>query len=184
MKIALISIGVLIALIMLYVIIMHNRLIGYRTAIRNAWSHIDVQLKRRHNLVLQLVTAVKAIMKMEKELLESISKARSRAVASSSTGAQVAEEELNDSVPKMLLAIENYPELKSNENITQLQNELSETENRIAYTRTHYNGLVANFNTLVNQVPSMWVARKFSIREEKLFNVRRTERNIKSAKVR
>ncbi len=192
--IAWIAIGVG-ALPLLYVIIAFNRLVAYRNEVRNSFSQMDVQMKRRHDLIPNLVEAVKGVMKFEKETLENIVKARASAMSAMNAtsggsdmsagraggviglaGRALAEGRLSALIGQILAVWENYPELKSSRNALALQDELSSTENRIAYARGHYNDVVANLNTLIEQFPSSIVARLFAFRKREFFRAVGEER--------
>ena len=160
-----------------YVIFAFNRFVAYRNEVRNSWAQIDVQLKRRHDLVPKLVDAVRGYMKFEKELLEGITEARASAMRASGVGARSrAEGHLTRLLDGLLAVWEKYPDLKSNRSCVELQRELSSTENRIAYTRGHYNDIVANYNALVQELPSNVVARMFGFREQEFFQAKVGER--------
>ena len=189
--IAWIAIGVG-ALPLLYAIFAFNRLVAYRNEVRNSFSQMDVQMKRRHDLIPNLVEAVKGVMKFEKETLENIVKARASAMSATSAGSDMsagraggviglagralAEGRLSALIGQILAVWENYPELKSSRNALALQDELSSTENRIAYARGHYNDVVANLNTLIEQFPSSIVARLFAFRKREFFRAVGEER--------
>ncbi len=181
-----IAIGV-IGLPIVYVIFAFNRFVAYRNEVRNSWAQIDVQLKRRHDLIPKLVDAVRGYMKFEKELLEGITEARASAMRASGAGARSpserfrAEGRLTRLLDGLLAVWEKYPDLKSNRSCVELQRELSSTENRIAYTRGHYNDIVANYNALVQELPSNVVARMFGFREHPFFRAGEGERGSPGA---
>ncbi len=168
------------ALPLVYAVFAFNRLVAYRNEVRNSFSQMDVQMKRRHDLIPNLVQTVKGVMKFEKETLENIVKARASAMSSTSAsglaGRARAEGELSALIGQILAVWENYPELKSGRNALALQDELSSTENRIAYARGHYNDVVANFNTLIEQFPSNIVAGLFRFRKREFFRTAEEER--------
>ncbi|OGR85290.1 MAG: hypothetical protein A2901_09690 [Elusimicrobia bacterium RIFCSPLOWO2_01_FULL_54_10] len=176
MIITAVSVGIL-ALVLVYGVLTYNRLVGYRVECDNGWSQIDVQLKRRHDLIPNLVETVKGVMNFEKETLTKVMEARSKAMGAGSMDRRMkAEGEISGLLGRLMAVWENYPDLKSNQNARALQEELVTTENRIAYSRGHYNDVVSNFNTLVQQFPSNFVASigKFSARQ--FFTVPEPER--------
>jgi len=155
---------IVVAFAVFYVITMYNRLIQYRIHTENAWSQIDVQLKRRHDLIPNLVETVKGVMQFEKETLTKVIEARSRAVGAASIQERVkAEGEISGLMGRLLAVWEKYPDLKSNVNAMSLQEEITTTENKIAYSRGYYNDITANFRALVQQFPSNFIARTFNI---------------------
>ncbi len=149
----------LLALILLWIITAFNRLIALKGQVQNAWKQIDVQLKRRHDLIPNLVDTVKGAMQFERETLEAVIQARTRAV--NATGVQdVAESEnmLTQALGRLFALTEAYPDLKALGNVSQLQEELSTTENRIAFARQHYNDVATTYNVVQQQFPTSLVA--------------------------
>ncbi len=145
--------------IVLWVITAYNRLIALKNQVANAWKQIDVQLKRRHDLIPNLVNAVKGAMDFEKGTLEAVIAARNKAV--SATGvAQVAraEGELTQALGRLFALSENYPQLKATANIQQLQEELTSTENKVSFARQAYNDAATGYNTAQQQFPTNLVA--------------------------
>lgn len=125
------------------VVVLYNRLVRSRNRVDTAWSDVDVQLQRRHDLIPQLVTAVDAYVKYERATLEAVTELRAEAMRVTDLGARGrAEEELSASVQKLIALAESYPDLKANENFLKLQNELVETENYLQFARRYYNGWV------------------------------------------
>ena len=166
--------GVLVAIlvIVISVVSIYNNLVRYRVETDNAWSQIDVQLKRRHDLIPNLVETVKGVMQFERETLTKVMEARASAMGAKNLNDRVkAEGEISGLMGRLLAVWENYPILKSNQNAMQLQEELTTTENRIAYTRGHYNDVAANFNTIVAQFPTNVVARMFGFSSKAFFEV-------------
>jgi LemA protein len=157
------------AALILYLIAAYNGLIRRRNQIENAWSQIDVQLKRRLDLIPNLVETVKGYAAHEKETLDAVIKARNAAVAAPSTpGAQAAADgQLTGSLRQLFALGEAYPDLKANTNFLALQEELSATEGRVAYARQFYNDSVLEYNNKLQQFPTMYYARalKFERRE-------------------
>jgi len=144
-------------------ILAYNSLVGTKTNADNAWSQIDVQLKRRHDLIPNLVEAAKGYMKHERETLESVTKARVSAIQADSIDAKaVAENALGSALGRLMAVAESYPELKANQNFLALQEELASTENRIAFARQAYNDAVLFFNNTLQMFPSNIVAGMFN----------------------
>ena len=156
----------------------YNSLIQLRNQVENAWSQIDVQLKRRHDLIPNLVETAKGYMKHERETLEDITKARSQAMGAQSIGDKAkAEGELNDALSRFMLVVENYPDLKANQNFLALQEELTSTENKIAFARQAYNDQVLFFNNKVQMFPSNMIAQMFNFKLGEFFQLEdKTER--------
>lgn len=158
------------AFVIVYAVVVYNKIIRLDNRIENAWSQIDVQLKRRHDLIPNLVETVKGYMKHEKETLESVIKARSQAVdASNIQELAQAEGELNNALSKLLAVVEDYPELKANKNFLELKEELISTENRVAYARQSYNDSVLYYNNRIEVFPSNIIAGLFGFRERDYF---------------
>lgn len=159
-------------LIIFILIGMYNSLVGLRNAVKNAWSQIDVQLKRRHDLIPNLVETAKGYMKHERETLENITQARSKAIQAGTMGEKsVAESQLAGAVSQFLLTVENYPDLKANQNFLALQEELASTENKIAFSRQAYNDSVLFFNNKIQMFPSNLVAGMFNFKTEEYFQI-------------
>jgi LemA protein len=170
--IALVVILAVFVLIVLFVIGIYNTLIRLRNQADNAWSQIDVQLKRRHDLIPNLVETAKGYMKHERETFESITKARSAAMgAKTVSDAAQAEGQLADALSKFMLVVENYPELKANQNFLALQEELASTENKIAFSRQNYNDQVLFYNNRIQMFPSNVVAGMFAFTKRDFFEV-------------
>ncbi|HEX9235989.1 MAG TPA: LemA family protein [Actinomycetota bacterium] len=160
-------VGVL-ALLVLYGVFTFNRLVRVRVRTENAWSQIDVQLRRRYDLIPNLIETVKGYAAHERELFEDVARARSQAQSASGVQDQAqAENQVTRSLRQLLAVAENYPQLKANENFLALQEELTGTESKIAYARQFYNDEVASLNTLIQSFPSNLVARmgRFTPRE-------------------
>ena len=171
-----IVLGVL-ALAVLWVIWSYNLLVTLRNRIQNAWKQIDVQLKRRHDLIPNLVEAVKGYMKYEQQTLQKVMEARSRAVASTGVKETAeAENVLTQSLGRIFALMENYPDLKANQNVLRLQEELTTTENQIAFSRQYYNDLVMRFNVRQEVFPSSLVAAFFNFKPGEFFSVPEAEK--------
>lgn len=169
---ALIIIAIVLALLVLFVIGIYNSLVGLRNQVDNAWSQIDVQLKRRHDLIPNLVETAKGYMLHERGTFEAITKARSQAMGARTVAeASKAEGALGEALSKFMLVVENYPELKANQNFLSLQEELSSTENRIAFARQNYNDQVLSFNNKTQMFPSNIVAGMFIFTKRDFFEI-------------
>lgn len=166
-------------LLTLWGICSYNRLVTLKNDARNAWSQIDVQLKRRYDLIPGLVAAVRGFMEHEKSVLQNVVEARTRAMAAERLRERAsAEDALTRDLKSLFMVIENYPPLKSNENVLHLQEELVSTENRIAFARQHYNDLVANFMTQREVFPDVVIASVFSFRPAEYFSAGRDDRQL------
>jgi LemA protein len=174
-----IVIGVLVA-IGLWLIAVYNGLVGSRNQGQTAWSQIDVQLKRRHDLIPNLVQVVKDAMGYEQETLIKVIQARNAAVAASGNPAQAgpAEAALTVATRGLLGLVESYPQLKANENIKQLQEELTTTENKIAFARQFYNDSVNNYNTRRQSFPAVLAAASLGFGPMDLFSMPETEKEV------
>ena len=151
-------------------IVIYNRLIRSRNRVSTAWSDIDVQLQRRHDLVPRLVAAVDQYAKYERATLEAVTELRAEAMRQADVAARgEAEEKLGAGVGKLIALAESYPDLKANENFLNLQNELVETENYLQFARRYYNGSVRDFNTMIETVPSNIVAGMFRFSQRDFF---------------
>jgi LemA protein len=171
------TIGLLIALGVLLVVLfwligIYNGLVRLRNEVKNAWSQIDVQLKRRHDLIPNLVETVKGYAGHEKGTLEAVVAARSRAVGAQGISNQVvADGELSQALGRLMMLVESYPDLKANQNFLALQEELSSTENRIGFARQHYNDSVMTYNTRIQSFPPNVVAGMFNFTESPFFEL-------------
>ena len=164
-----IVIGVVV-LIALWLLATYNGLITLRNRVREAWSQIDVQLKRRASLIPNLVEAVKGYAKHEKELLENVTKARAAMVGASTPHEKAAANDLLSGMLKNLFAVaEAYPDLKASENFKELQVELSDTETKVAAARQFYNTNVLDLNNSLETVPSSFVGSMFGFKKEDFF---------------
>lgn len=162
----------IIVVIGFYFVSIYNSLIGLRNRVKNAWSQIDVQLKRRHDLIPNLLEAVKGYMKHEREIMENITKYRSQAMDASSVGDKAAAEGLlSGALGQLRVQVENYPDLKANQNFLALQEELTSTENKISFSRQAYNDQVLFFNNKIQMFPSNIIAGMFSFKEEEFFEI-------------
>jgi len=157
-------------IIIIWAFLAYNGLVTFKNQVENAWRQIDVQLKRRHDLIPNLVKTVKGAMEFERGTLERVIEARSRAVdANGVKDKGMAEGLLTAALGRLFALVENYPDLKSNQNILQLQEELTSTENRIGFARQFYNDLVANFNIKQDVIPTIIIARAFGFKKADYF---------------
>jgi len=162
----------LIFLIIMAVIGNFNSLVRLRNQVKNAWSQIDVQLKRRHDLIPNLIETAKGYMKHEKETLTGITEARSKAMGAGSIPEKAkAEGALNGAMSKFFLVVENYPDLKANQNFLALQEELTSTENKIAFARQSYNDQVLFYNNKIQMFPSNIIANMFNFIASEFFEL-------------
>jgi LemA protein len=162
--------------LVIYVIGIYNALVRLRNGVKNAWSQIDVQLKRRHDLIPNLVETAKGYMKHERETFEEITKARSRAMDAGTVGAKSkAETDLSGALGRFMLVVENYPDLKANENFLAVHEELTSTENKIAFSRQGYNDQVYFFNNKIQMFPSNIIANTFNLTQEEFFELEEAE---------
>jgi LemA protein len=160
----------------IWIISTYNTLTAFRLRVQNAWRQIDVQLKRRYDLIPNLIETVKGYMQYEQDTLQKVIDARSKAMASTgvkeSAEAQTA---LTQSLGKVFALMENYPELKASKNVLDLQEELTTTENQIAFARQYYNDLVTQYNTKQQVFPSNMLASMFGFQSSELFSVPEAE---------
>jgi len=163
---------VLIIILILQIIGIYNALVQLRNRAKNAWSQIDVQLKRRHDLIPNLVETAKGYMHHERETLEKITEARSKAMgADNIADKSKAEGALSGALSKFMLVVENYPDLKANQNFLALQEELTSTENKIAFARQGYNDQVLFYNNKIQMFPSSIVASMFNFLAQDFFEI-------------
>jgi len=149
----------ILAILAVWIVGAYNALVGLKNQVANAWKQIDVQLKRRHDLIPNLVGTVKGAMEFERSTLEAVISARSKAVGASGVRATAqAEGELSQALGRFFAVAEAYPELKSNQNVLQLQEELTSTENKIGFARQLYNDVATQYNTKQAQIPTNLVA--------------------------
>jgi len=171
----LIALGVLVV-IALIVIVLYNRLVAIRNQTSNAWKQIDVQLKRRHDLIPNLVEVVKDYMSYEQETLKQVIEARNQAVkAPTPAAAMQAENALSGAMGRLFAVMEAYPDLKANQNVGRLMEELTGTENKISFARQFYNDSVMTLNNMVQSFPSNMIAGMFSFQPGTYFEVPEAE---------
>jgi len=166
-----IILGIVVILIFM-VVGMYNALIRLRNQVKNAWAQIDVQLKRRHDLIPNLIETVKGYMVHERQTLESITNARSNAMSANSISDKIkAEGELSNLMGRLQVAVEAYPDLKANQNFLALQEELTSTENKISYSRQAYNDQVLFYNNKKQTFPTNIIAGMFNFKDEVFFEI-------------
>ncbi len=174
------GIGIIVLIVVLAVLFLvigfiwmtYNGLVRLRNQVKNAWAQIDVQLKRRHDLIPNLMETVKGYMKHERETLEAVTNARNLAQKAIGTGvgAQAkAEGELSGALSRLLAVVENYPDLKANQNFLALQEELTSTENKISFSRQYYNDSVLTYNNKTEMFPSNILAGMFGFKTGEFF---------------
>ena len=174
-----IVIGIIVLLVIIFIAMVaggYNGLVRFRNEVKNAWAQIDVQLKRRHDLIPNLVETVKGYKNFERETLEAVTKARNVAVQASSTGAGAAaigkaEGELSGALARLMVVVERYPDLKANQNFLALQEELTSTENKISFSRQYYNDSVLKYNNQTQVFPSNIIAGMFNFKGSEFFQV-------------
>jgi len=166
----------IIALIIIWLVFTYNRFIVYGIRVKEAWSDIDVQLKRRYDLIPNLIETVKGYMTHERQVFEKVTEARSRAMGAKSKDEKLGAENVLSNTLKTLFAVsENYPDLKANANFLDLQRELADTENKIQAARRFYNGNVMEYNTKINTFPSNLIAGAFRFKKEEFFGLEKEE---------
>jgi LemA protein len=166
----------LVVVIALFVIGIYNRLVQLRQQVKNAWSQIDVQLKRRYDLIPNLVETAKGYLTHERETLEAVTKARQMAIDASTVKDQIAAENMLTSTLRSLFAVsEAYPDLKANQNMLTLQEELTSTENKIGFARQFYNDQVMAYNTQIETFPANLIAGTFNFHKEEFFEIELAE---------
>jgi len=167
---AFIIIAVIVVLLVITVVVMYNRLVRDRNRVDNAWSQIDVQLKRRYDLIPNLVETVKGYAAHEKETFEQVTAARAQAINAEGVHEQANAENVLEGALKSLFAVsEAYPDLKANQNFLNLQEELTATEDKIAYARQFFNDSTLNFNTRIQSFPNNILAGMFNFTEREYF---------------
>ena len=172
------------------VVLIYNGLVQRRNVVDEAWNQISVQLKRRHDLIPNLVNAVKGYMDFEQETLTKVIEARGAAVSAQQAGpagaAQSAQAEnfLTGALRQLFALVENYPDLKANQNVLQLQEELTTTENQIGFARQHFNSVVRDFNTSIQTFPSVLIAGMFGFKERDYFQIEEADAVVPTVNLR
>ncbi len=163
---------VVVALVVVWAIAGYNRLVGLRNQVLNGWRQIDVQLKRRHDLIPNLVNTVKGAMDFERDTLTAVMEARATAMgATGPADAAQKEGQLTQALGRLIAVAENYPTLKSNENVRMLQEELSATENKVGFARQFYNDIATKFNTAQQVFPTNLLAGSLGFKPAELFEI-------------
>ena len=169
--IVIIILVVLVVLFGLYLVVLYNGLVALRNRIENAWAQIDVQLKRRYDLIPNLVETVKGYAAHERGTFEAVTQARANAINAQSPADQAQAENVLSGALKSLFAVaEAYPDLKANQNFLNLQEELTSSEDRVAYARQYYNDSVLSYNTQIQKFPTMFLAGMFNFEKREFFD--------------
>ena len=162
----------IVVVLVLWIIAAYNRLVGLKNQVANGWRQIDVQLKRRHDLIPNLVNTVKGAMEFERDTLTSVMEARGKAVGATGVAdAAKKEGELSQALGRLIAVSENYPQLRANENVKMLQEELSSTENKIGFARQFYNDIATKFNISTQTFPANIIAGMFHFTGAELFQI-------------
>jgi len=176
-------IGAIILLLIVFIISVYNSLVKARQKVENSWSQIDVQLQRRFDLIPNLVDTVKGYMKHEEEILTKVTDLRSSWANTDNINKKAEiDNELSSTLKTIMALSENYPDLKANQNFSELQQELQNTENKISFSRQFYNDSVTMFNTKLEMFPSNIIASMFGFKTAELFKVE-NEENRKNVKI-
>lgn len=163
---------IIVALLLVGAVLVYNRLVALRARVNNGWSQIDVQLRRRYDLIPNLVKTVQGYASHEREVFENVTQARSRAIDANAVSDQAdAENQVTRGLRQLMAVAENYPELKANENFLALQEELTGTESKIAFARQFYNDQVMLLNTLIGSFPSNVIAKTFGFQTRDFFDI-------------
>jgi len=173
-----IIIGVIVVILIIIFVANYNGLVGLRNQTKNAWAQIDVQLKRRHDLIPNLIETVKGYMQHERGTLEAVTNARNLAQSIANSGPAErakAEGELSGALARLLAVVENYPNLKANQNFLALQEELTSTENKISFARQYYNDSVLRYNNKTQMFPSNIIAGTSGFKQGEFFEVKAPE---------
>jgi len=174
---------IILGVLALLLIAIYNSLVGKRNKVRNSWGQIDVQLKRRFDLIPNLVETVKGYAAHERSTFEQVTQARTKYLSASTPGDMMkANGELSQVLGRLFAVAEAYPELKANTNFLELQESLSKTEDKISFARQFYNDVVMDYNNSVQMFPSSFVAALFGFREEPFFNADESEKEAPTVK--
>ncbi len=161
---------IIVVAIVVWAVFAYNRLVSLRNQVDNSWRQIDVQLKRRHDLIPNLVEAVKGYMQFERDTLTQVVEARAKAISAPDQASRMAaESQITTGLGRLLAVIENYPQLKADENVLKLQEELTTTENQIAFARQAYNDVVLELNTRIQSFPTNLIAGNFGFKAAEYF---------------
>jgi len=181
--IAIILIGAVILILVCYVISVYNKLVNGRNKVDNQWSQIDIELKRRNDLIPNLVETVKGYAKHEEGTLTGVIEARNKAVSATTVNEKIeANNELTGALNRLFALSESYPELKANTNFLSLQNDLKDTEDKITYARQFYNDAAMTFNNLIEMFPSNVVANMFGFKKYDYFKIDEKEKETPKVK--
>ena len=176
---------VLVLVIVTWFVAAYNKLVRFRNQIKNAWHQIDVQLKRRYDLIPNLVEVVKDYMAYEQETLTRVIEARGAALSAKGPAAQAkAEGLLTETLKSLFAVVEKYPELKANQNVASLQEELTGTENKISFARQFYNDSVMTYNNAIQSIPTNFIASFFNFAQEAYFETEPESRAVPKASLR
>jgi len=176
---------VLVVVIVAWFVVAYNKLVRFRNQIKNAWHQIDVQLKRRYDLIPNLVEVVKDYMAYEQETLTKVIEARGAALSAKGPAAQAkAEGLLTETLKSLFAVVEKYPELKANQNVASLQEELTGTENKISFARQFYNDSVMTYNNAIQSIPTNFIASFFNFAQETYFETEPESRAVPKASLR
>jgi LemA protein len=171
----------IVVVLVLFVVGLYNGLVGRRNRVDEALAQIEVQLKRRHDLIPNLVNAVKGYMGFEQSVLTKVTEARANAVAAGAQGVAAqaqAENALTSTLRSLFAVVENYPELKANQNVLELQEQLTTTENQISFSRQHYNATVLDYNTSIQTFPAVVFAGMFGFTKRDFFDAEPEAANV------
>jgi LemA protein len=169
---------IIIAAILIYIIVIYNSMVRYRNYVKESWSQIDTLLKRRYDLIPNLIETVKGYMKYEEKVLKEIVEARSGLISGNKSEAMDANNMITQSLKSLFAVSEAYPDLKANKNFLMLQEELAGTENKIAYARKHYNEVVREYNIKIQTFPGNIFAGIFGFKAEVYFEVKDEEKEV------
>ena len=176
---------VILIVLVVWFVAVYNGLVRLRNQVKNAWHQIDVQLKRRHDLIPNLVEVVKDYMAYEQETLTKVIEARSAALNAKGPQAQAkAENFLTESLKSLFAVVEKYPDLKANQNVASLQEELTGTENKISFARQFFNDSVMSYNNKIQTIPSNIIASMFNFAQETFFQAEEADRAVPRASLR
>lgn len=186
MDMLLIGIILLVIIVVIFLLIFwgyFNKIIRLENRIDNSWAQIDVQLRRRADLIPNLIETVKGYMKHEREVLENVTKARTALMDAKTPQKNIEADNMLTGALKTLFAVaENYPDLKANQNFLNLQDELTHTEDKIAYSRQHYNDTVLSFNNTIETFPGLWFARRMGKKEREMLQIPEAARELPKVK--
>src|SRR5690625_2051030 len=176
--IAIIVLIIVLLLVGVYIVSQYNSLIKFRNWVKESWSQIDVQLKRRHDLIPNLVNTVKGYAKHEQETLEKVIQARNQLISGTPQERIEADNQIQGALKSIFALSESYPDLKANQNFLRLQDELTETENKVAYSRQLYNKTVADYNIKRESFPTILIAGMFNFQHEDQLEIPEENREV------